>query len=467
MFQEVAQGIPSLPDLTHPVELLQFGKQAIRTFLMLSGLVAVLGGAIALLNFSLRRDNEEHTVFTSEWVRRYSTLLRIWQHTALILILLAGGFFLCTTLSNRYHHWEQASISKSAQSVAGERLEQSAPQVRYTIQEPYSYNTQVGNRIVTVKENRTVNKFLALSGSQIQVKIDQIPDPQRAGKMIYLVDFTGDYQVVNKLAVTQDFFFEVPPPNSYSLLQNFKLEQNGRRLQPINPGEYSFLFRLAPGQETRFKVSYQVQGAPRWVYSANGQLLSNFRLSVLANFPDADFASGIVPTESKAEGKGTRYTWIFDDNVSVVNPFGVFTATSKFQNIGILPRLLILAPALFLWWLLVLYLSLPINLRDVAIAGGVFFACILTLTYASRIMNPQMAWMAISLFLLVLAWGLGNHWRASLAAVIATISGGILPVLALLVPYSGLTLSLAALLSVVWLAVRNWYGYYPLNQPNR
>ncbi|HEY9848905.1 MAG TPA: hypothetical protein V6D28_05580 [Leptolyngbyaceae cyanobacterium] len=464
---EAAQGIPGLPDLTQPTQLIQFGTKLWRILFILGSIVAFLGIALALLNFSRRHDEVEPAILIRQWLEGYSVLLRILLHGVLIFFLVITGFFVCSTLANRYHFWERARVTQVAESVAGERLEQPAPQVRYVIEEPYSYNTQVGNRIVRVQETRTINRFLRVSGSQVQVKIDQTPDPQKNGRAIYRVDFVADYLVVNQLAATQNFFFEISPLNGYSLLQNFKVEQNGNRLNPTNPGEYSFPFRLAPGQETRFKITYQALGAPRWVYNANGQLLSNFRLNVLANFPGADFASGIVPTESKVEGQGTRYTWIFENNVSVLNPFGVFTATSKVQNLGILPRLLTLAPALFIWWLLLLYLSLPMSWQNVAIAAGVFFACILSLTYTSRIIDPQLAWMAISLFLLALAWGLGRNLRASLAAIICTITGAILPVLGLLVPYSGLTLSLAGLLSVAWLAVVNWHGFYRLNQPTR
>jgi hypothetical protein len=462
-----AQGIPQLPDLTQVSQIMQFGGEILRLFLILVGLVAVLGVAIALLSFSLfslRRDAPEPGIFISEWVVRYSALLRGLQHTALIVIILIGGFFLCTTLANRYHFWEQARVTQVAASVAGDRLEQLAPQVRYTIQKPYSYNTQVGNRIVRVREQRTVDRLLALNGSQVQVNIMQASDSQKNDRNIYLVDFAAEYQLTNRLTDTDNFLLVVPPPNGYSLLQNFKVEQNGIRLEPNNPGEYTFPFRLLPNTETRFRVTYQAQGSPRWVYNANGQLLSNFRLSVLANFPNADFASGVVPTEAKAEGKGTRFTWIFDDNVSVLNPFGVFTATGTIRNTGILPRLLLLAPAIFLWWSLLLYFSISLKLRDVAVLGGIFFATILALTYLSRIINPQLAWTIVSLILLTLAWGLGRNLRTSLAAFICTIAGAVLPILGLLVPYTGLTLSIAGLLSAVWLAIYNWYGWYPRQQ---
>ncbi len=188
-------------------------------------------------------------------------------------------------------------------------------------------------------------------------------------------------------------------------------------------------------------------------------------MTATANFAGADFASGIIPSETKADGRSTQFTWIFDDNVSVKNPFGVFTNTDPIRQTGILPRLLLLAPALFLWWILLLYLSIPMSLRNVAIAASIFFACLLTLTYLSRFMNPVFAWTMLSAILLMLSWGLGYSRSASLAAIICTITGAILPVLGLLVPFSGLTLSIAGLLSVIWLAVRHWYGWYKL-QPN-
>ena len=457
-----AQGIPGLPDLTHPVELVQFGTQALKASLLLVFLVVALGVAIALISFSLRRSQPEQVIFIGEWAVGYSQLLRGLQHLTLVLILLLPGFFLCSTLSNRYHHWEQAKVAQVTQTVAGERLEQFAPQVRYSIQEPYSYNTQVNGKIVKVNQTREITRFMMLAGSQIQVKLDQSVDvPGRSS--IYQANYTADYKVVNQLKDINNFFFEAPPPNGYTLLASYKVERNGTRLQPINAGNYSFPFRLEPGEETTFRVTYQAQGGPRWVYSATGQLLSNFSLTAIANFAPADFASGIVPNEIKVDGRSTQFTWKFDDNVSVKNPFGVFTNTEPIRHTGVIPRLLLLAPAIFLWWILLLYLSLPMSFKNIAIAASIFFACLLMLTYLARVINAQLAWTLISIILLFLTWGLGASRSASLAAIICTIAGAVLPIFGLLIPFSGLTLSLAGLLSAVWLAVRHWYGWYSLH----
>ncbi|HEY9747980.1 MAG TPA: hypothetical protein V6C63_04850, partial [Allocoleopsis sp.] len=435
-----SQGIPSLPDLTHPQELIQFGEQGMKLFLLFVVLTGLLGVAIALLNFSLGRRTK--ILWTETWMPQYSLLLRTMQHATLILLITVSGFFLCSTLANRYHHWEQARIAAIASNVAGERLEHTAPQLRYTVEEPYTTNIVVNGQVVEEKRTQEVSRFLTPSQTQVEVKLRQTTDPV-TNRLLYQVGFDGNYEVTNSLDTTEDFFFEAPPPVGYTLLQDYRVERSGQRLRSPQPGNYAFPLRLAPDETAQFHIVYQALGGPRWVYNAGSQLLSNFRLTALANFPGADFASGIVPTKMQPEGRGTRFTWEFADNVSVLNPFGVFTATAPVRNTGVLPRLLLLAPALLLWWLLVLYLSVPLRLRDVAIASGIFFASLLTLTYLSRLIPAAFAWAILAPVILILAWGLGRNQRAAIAAAIATISGAILPVFGLLVPFTGLTLSLA------------------------
>ncbi|NET41071.1 hypothetical protein [Okeania sp. SIO2B3] len=456
------QGIPNIPDITHPQELIEFGNQILKVSLTLIILIGFFGLCIAIITFTLRNKKSEPNILTHELVSQYSSLLKSLPHLILVLTLVIGGFFLCSTISNRYHHWEQAKIAKIAAGVAGDRLEQMAPKVRYIVEESYTYYQWVDNKQVEVKSTRNVDKYLRINASNIQVNINQAKDVQNL-KAIYVVDFSAEYQVTNQLQDIQEFFFDIRPPYGYSLLQNFRVEQNNQRLIPTNPENYSLPFNLSPGETINFKVNYQAQGGPRWIYNANNQLLSNFRLTALANFPKSDFASGIIPTETIESNQGRKFTWIFNDNVSVKNPFGVFTATDPVKITGILPRLLILAPLLFLWWLIMLYFSLPLSLRDVAILGGIFFACLLTLTYCSRLIDAKFVWSLISPILLFLVWGLGSNRQASLAAIICTIAGGILPVFALLVSYSGLTLSIAGLLSVIWLVVRHWYGWDIIN----
>jgi hypothetical protein len=450
---ETSSGTLVLPDLTQLSTLLEFGKAVLLAFLIVAVLSIGVGVVIALINFSMRRSALEPALLIGPLVTRYTDTLRVFQHGVLVLLIVASGLLLCSTLANRYHHWEQARITKISESVAGERIEQSAPRLRYVIQEPYTYKMPVDGKLVQVEETRDINRFMDLAGSQVQATVDQVLNTQ-SQRAIYRINFVATYQVTNRLGEPEDFFFEVSPPKGYTLLQGFTVEREGARLPVVNPGDYGFPFRLEAGAATQFRVTYQAQGAPRWVYNAENQLLSNFRLTVQTNVSEAEFASGIVPTDRKPSGQGTIFTWDFKDNVSVLNPFGVFTATSPIRNTGILPRLLVLGPAIFLWWLLLLYLSVPLTLRQVACLGGVFFANLLALTYLSRVTDSVSAWAGLSGLLLILVWILGPNRRFSLAAILCTLSGAILPILGLLVPYSGLTLGGAGLLSAIWLAVR-------------
>ena len=453
----VLSNIPNLPDLTHPNELIEWGSEMMKAGINLAILLTALGVIWSLINGSVKKPGDSISVpMLKTALEQYLNWIQTLPHFILIVLLLTSSFFLCSTLANRYHHWEQQRITQIATTVAGERLEQTAPRIRYEIEEPFTDYRYVDGKTIEIKSTHLVSHWMTLAGSQIEVNINQTTSPDTK-QWIYSVDFAGDYQVKNQLKGISEFFFEVPPPYGYLLLQNFQVEQNGKPLVQVNPGDYGFPFKLAPGETTNFKVSYQAQGAPRWVYQPGEQLLSNFRLNVLAQVPNAEFA-GAVPTVTKEGGNNRQLSWVYEGNISVRNPLGIFTATSPILNTGVLPRLLLLAPGIFLWWLILLYLSLPLTLRDVVIVAGLFFAGLLTLTYSSRFMDAKLAWMLISPVLLFGVWGLGKNRQASWVTMICTISGAILPILGLLVPYSGITLSLAALLSGIWLALQHWHG---------
>lgn len=448
------QSAPNFPDITHPQTILNLGQQLLKVGGWMVILLGGLGLVLAWINRSYGRQNRP------DWLalgfERYALMLRSLQHVALVGAIAVVGFFLCTTLANRYHHWEQDRVSRVAQTVEGDRLEHIAPQLRYLVEEPYTVWVQDRGRPVELIRTQKIPRFLTLAGSQIQVKLNQIQDVA-SEQLLYTSQFEATYQVRNSLSETTDFTFEAPPPSGYRLIQGYRIERDGQPLEQKNPGDYGFPLRLAPGESAELRVTYQAQGGPRWVYNSNSQLLSNFKLTAIAQFPKADFASGIIPTETKSIEGGSQFTWVFADNVSVRNPFGVFTGTERIRNRGFLPRLLLLAPLILLWWLGLLYLSLPLTLKDVLLAAGLFFAMLLALTYLSRVYDARLAWSLLSPIFLGLSWGLGrSHW-ASWAAIATTISGAILPVLGLLVPYSGITLSLAGVLSIGWLALRHWY----------
>lgn len=477
MLSLLAQTGLTVPDITHPQELLDLGRLGFQSLKSMIWVILALGGTLALANLA-DRDNAPHRPSNAEtnpdsnreasqnldrspspWLRTewltYSRLLGGLRHAVLIALLLTGFFFSCSTLANRYHHWEQAKIAQVTSSVAGDRLEQSAPQLRYVIQKPYTDINYIDGKPVEIQRLQDIDQFLPLRESQVDVALEQTTDPA-TNRLTYQSKFQGVYSITNTLSVAEDFFFEPTPPYGYTLLQDYVVTRDNQPLAPENQGEYRFPLRLNPGESTQFQVSYRAQGGTRWVYSAGGRVLSKLRLTILANFPKADFASGIVPTEIKDVDQGKQFTWAFAENVSVQNPFGVFTSTQRLQNTGVLPRVLLLAPGILLSWLLLLYLAVAMRLRDTTIATTLFFATLLTLTYTSRLFDARLAWGLLLPLLLLFAWRLGHPQGKGGTAIALTLGGAILPVVALLVPYSGLTLVLAAWVAVGALILPNW-----------
>jgi hypothetical protein len=447
-----------LPDITQPGYLSFLASQLPLTLLLLTLLVIGLGIGIALINFSLRPHQPASTVVVGDWVMRYSDLLRFLQHAALVLTMMGLGFLLCGTLAHRYENWARSQAVQATPVITGEQLQQTSPQVSYTIKEPFVYTTQLNGKLVKVQDNKDVTRTTNVTGSNIQVAIASSRNPG-----VYSIDFKGDYQVTNPVGSTDRFVFQVAPPTGYSLLENLTVEQNGKRLAgtSTSPVGYNFPIGIPAGNVAKLRVVYRAQGSPQWVYNAKDGVLGNFRMSITGKVPGIDVTGGITPTKTETKGQQKVFTWAFKDNAAIQKPFGVAVAQAPIATTGTMPLVLILAPGILLWWLLLLYFSIPLSLKNAAIAGGVFFAAMLALSYFARLGNLLYAWTVIGVILLLLVWGIGrDNWRISVAAIICTIAAVIVPVFGVLNGYRGLALSIAGLISVLWLAARNWYGLY-------
>jgi hypothetical protein len=459
----------SLPDLTQPQSLNLVASQLPIALAIFVILAIGLGAVMALINFSTRNTSTYSNVALGDITMTSTQLLRGLQQIIVVAIVVLIGFLLCSTLANRQNIWEQARVAQKTPAIAAtaEVIQQTSPQVTYTTQEPYVYTTQLDGKLVKVQDKRDVTRQTSVSGSNLQVVIS--PSPTKTGGGNYAIDFKGDYQITNPVGTTDRFAFKIAPPTGYSLLQNFTVERDGKRLSATTPGEYTFPLQIAPGSVSKLRVSYLAQGSPQWVYSAGAGSLANFRMSIASKIPRIDFVSGVVPTKVANNGENKVFTWAFDRNASVQRPFGVTVDdTPVAATNGQLPLLLVLAPGIFLWWIALLCFSIPMRLPNIAIAGFVFFAGMFALTYFSRLTDPLYVWGGISLVLLALVWGLGRgNSRISLAAIIGTVVGAIVPVFGLLLPDRGVILSVAALLSIGWLVARNWYGWYQLEPRER
>jgi hypothetical protein len=469
-------GIPGVPDVTQPSGSASiFGDRlnwvvngAPLGILLFCFILIGLGLALALINFSIKPQQESSMVAMGNWIVRYSDLIRSLRHVAVVFAILIIGTLLCSTVANRYHLWEQNTFPRAAATAT--QIEQIAPQVRYTIKEPYNYSENVNGKIVKIRDEKDLTRLLPINSSNIQVKINK-SRVKSAEKWLYTTNFSGEYELRNITPASVDFLLTMAPPKGAYIVQNYAVEQEGRRISANSAGEYEYRIQIAPNSTTQLRTSYQAQGAPRWLYATKGELLSKFQLSIESNFNNISSASGLMPNRIEKRNPGKTFVWTLPDNAAIPYAIGASSPSSLPAQVGVIPKVILFAPAIWLWWLAMLYLSVPMRIKDILISFGVTGTSVLTLAYTMKLFKteftgvyatPEIVWPVVAILVLICAWGLGKNFRTSLAAVICTIAGMIIPILGMLTVYQGAILSLAALLSVMWLVVLNWYGWYKL-----
>ncbi|HEY9864570.1 MAG TPA: hypothetical protein V6D21_10390, partial [Candidatus Obscuribacterales bacterium] len=111
--------IPSIPDLTHPHELIELGSILIKTLTQLAILLIAIGVILSLINWSVKKTGDSISIPTIKTaLEQYLKGVQTLPHLILIVLIITSGFFFCSTLANRYHNWEQQRITQIATTVA-------------------------------------------------------------------------------------------------------------------------------------------------------------------------------------------------------------------------------------------------------------------------------------------------------------------------------------------------------------
>lgn len=456
-----ANSLPQLPDLTQTNQQIAIANNFGLGLLVFAAIAIGLGIALALINFALKPQQTSAVAVLDRWTIRYTELLQLLQTTALIAILSVGLFLACGTMAHRYQVWEQ---SKLGTTVATRAVEQVAPQIEYTATEPYSYNTQLDGKVVKVQDSKAVKKIMLPSASNLRLKM-MATDQKNVAEL----DFAGDYQIRNIASATDNnnLILQIRPPQGLGVVKNFTVQKDGQRILPQQGNDYNFPLTLAPGATSQIQVNYRGQGSPSWLYRTQGQLLSKLQLAIETDLKHVDGLGGLMPTQVENKGNSKLLTWVFGDNAAVDRPFGAGTTVMVDRQAGILPGLLAIAPALWLWWLALLLMAMPLGLRDMTASAGVFLALIAALTYGSRLirtdwvlpyLTPQTLWLGMSALVMMLGIGLARRRQVAAKVALAALVGLVLPVLGLLGQYRGPMMGMAALMSIGWLATPRWYG---------
>jgi hypothetical protein len=459
-------GIAGAPDVAKDDQLSVIMSGIPIGIILFFAVLLGLGVAIALINFSLKPQQESSVVAMGGWIIRYTDLVRLLQHVAVISGILIASIFICNAVANDYHIWEQNKFPRSA--ATAQQIEQLSPQISYTIKEPAKVETKEGTPPTIITPEKETTRLLPVSSSSIQVAINK-NRVRSLEKWIYTTDFAGEYEVRNITPGNVEFLLKMAPPKGAYIVQSYAVEQDGRRISANSAGEYEYLIQIANNGTTKIKTTYQAQGAPRWLYVTKGELLNRFQLAIATNFNNIASASGLMPSYIEKRPKGKTFTWVIPDNATIPYPIGASTPNILPSQVGAIPKVILFAPGVWLWWLVLLYFSVPLRLKDVFITAGVAAAGISTSAYAMRLFKteltgvpatPELVWPVVAILLLSSAWGLGQDKRTKFAAIVCTIAGLIIPVFGLLSIYQGVLLSLAVLLSAFWLVAINWYGWF-------
>jgi hypothetical protein len=461
---------PEMSSVTSPGQLNAIANGIPLGIILFFAVLLGLGVAIALINFSLKPQQESSVVAMGGWIIRYTDLVKLLQHVAVVSSILIAGIFVCNIVANDYSVWEQNKFPRSA--ATAQQIEQMAPQISYTVKEPAKLETKEGEPPTVIAPEKEIPRFLPVSSSNIQVAINK-NRVRGLEKWIYTTDFVGEYEARNITPSNVEFLLKMAPPKGAYIVQSYVVEQDGRRISANSAGEYEYLIQIANNGTTKIKTSYQAQGAPRWLYVTRGELLERFQLAIATNFNNIASASGLMPSYIEKRPKGKTFTWTIPGNATIPYPIGASTPNILPSQVGAIPKVIFYAPGVWLWWLVLLYFSVPLYLKDVLITAGVLAAGVSTLAYAMRLFKtelvgvaatPELVWPVIAVLLLFSAWGLGKDKRTKFAAIACTIAGLIVPVFGLLSIYQGVLLSLAVLLSAFWLVAINWYGWFKFDR---
>ena len=189
--------------------------------------------------------------------------------------------------------------------------------------------------------------------SQSDVSVGLRYEPKKKGLLwyrTYLVDFRGEYSLVNPTQITQTIYvrFEFPAAEaSYSdfsfVIEGTPSTGNNKTAEGITEA-----VTLAPGQGAKFVVAYKSRGTDRWGYSfGDTTRIRNFRLAMTTDFSEFDFPAGTgSPTERARTADGWNFTWSYPDVInaqaiamgmpSVANPGPVASRMSFFAPVSLL-----------------------------------------------------------------------------------------------------------------------------------
>lgn len=435
------------PDLTHPAEWLHAGALALQGGAWAIMAFGCLGLVLAALAFALRRGEAPNPL--DGVVAGYSQILAAIPHAALAVGLVVASVAACGTLAKRAHHWEQNARADLLAAYPDYKMIQVAPIFGRSEEVVWTTKAIRDKKEVDVRQSRVDWYTHHLAGTDVKARILRKPDPVDAKKERFGVAFDGTWQLVSPLSRPSKFYVDLPVTSNAGIVSDFSLYLDDKLLSPESDGAARYWFELPANGKGALHMKYNAEGVPRWVYDTVGAKLTAFTLAIEHDLANATYASGVAPTKADSWDHGDRITWAFPGNAAISEPLGLFTTAGKLPMAGILPRWLLLAPALLAGWLAVLAIAIRPTFRGYASAGVLFGAAVLVTAAGGRMMSPIWPWLLAGLSVAFLAAALSSDKPRE--AQLATLFALVVPGVALAMPYAGVGLAIAGTALATWL----------------
>ena len=315
-------------------------------------------------------------------------------------------------------------------STWGEAQKQMPPTASYQVPITKTLESvEDGKKIVrTVKEMSIIS--LPLEASRINVDINL--EPRQKGLLwyrTYKVAFAGDYTFRNTSDKEQAISFVLPLPAARAIYDDLLISVDGTPLATTPSGTTtSGTTRVAAGQTTLFKVSYNSQGLDRWGYNFGGEVaqVRDFQLEMTTNFTAIDFPENTLSASEKKEtADGWALVWAYKNMLSGYE-VGM-ELPQKLQPGPLAGRISYFAPVslfffFFLMFIITAMKGIDLHPMNYFFLAGAFFAFHLLLAYLVDHISIHSAFAicsVVSVFLVV------SYLRLVLGLRFAAVEAGI------------------------------------------
>ncbi len=168
-----------------------------------------------------------------------------------------------------------------------------------------------------------------LQPSASDVKVTLKYQPKKKGLLwyrTYLVDFKGEYKIVNPTPIKQIIYVKFQFPSKDASYNHFSFNIDGKPTteESKNDEGMTAAVTLEPQQSSALSVAYETRGTDAWGYAfGESTRIRNFNLDMTTDFDEINFPAGTSSASDRQRFEnGWRFSWKYPDVIGAL-PIGM------------------------------------------------------------------------------------------------------------------------------------------------